>query len=174
MDFRRSKSVFSKKQKKIGRPWKVKKRSLFLGPPIVYVKMSRQLGTVLVQKKPIFLLNTDFDPLKSILLPPCRKSIREAYTGSRLRDFETSRLRDFDISRLRDFETSRLRDFETSRLRDFETSRLRDFETSRLRDFDTSRKLKRRRKPWPCRQKRRCRCNRSGRRPKKTIKNDEN
>ena len=34
-------------------------------------------------KKPCFLLNTDFDPLKSILLPPCRKNIREAYTGSR-------------------------------------------------------------------------------------------
>jgi len=39
------------------------------------------------------LLNTDFDPLKSILLPPCRKSIREAYTGSRLRDFVVETLK---------------------------------------------------------------------------------
>ena len=77
--------------------WRPKKRLLFL----------TFQG---LQKNPCLLLNTDFDPLKSILLPPCRKSIREAYTGSRW--LQTSRLRDLETSRFRDFETSRLRDFE--------------------------------------------------------------
>ena len=53
MDFRGSKSVFSKKQGFFLEALEGQKKEPFFGPPIGYVKMSRQLGTVLIHKKTI-------------------------------------------------------------------------------------------------------------------------
>ena len=53
MDFRGSKSVFSKKKGFFWEALEGQKKEPFFGPPIGYVKMSRQLGTVLIHKKTI-------------------------------------------------------------------------------------------------------------------------